>query len=136
MKDILNARVKFREAFRPFAPSVLKEYAKDYFEIDCQESPYMLKVFPVRKDKRKLLPSITHVDGSARVQTVSKEDNEIYYQLIDCFRRRSGVPIILNTSFNIKGEAIVESPLDAIRCFLTTNIDILYIGNYEVIKKQ
>lgn len=136
MKDILNARVKFREAFRPFAPSVLKEYAKDYFEIDCQESPYMLKVFPVRKDKRKLLPSITHVDGSARVQTVSKEDNEIYYQLIDCFRRRSGVPVILNTSFNIKGEAIVESPLDAVHCFLTTNIDILYIGNYEVIKNN
>lgn len=135
MKDILNARVKFREEFRPFAPSVHVEAAKEYFDMDCEETAYMLKVYPVKEEMRKVLPSITHVDGSARIQTVSKKNNEIYYQLIESFKRRSGVPVILNTSFNVKGEPIVETPKDAVNCFLSTNLDLLYIGSYEVYKK-
>ena len=131
MKDILNARVKHREAFRPFAPSILKEYVSDYFELTC-ESPYMLLIAEVKKDKQKLVPSITHVDGTARVQTVTREDNGRFYDLIEAFHKITGVPVILNTSFNIAGEPIVETPADALKCFMSTEMDYLIIEEYFI----
>ena len=131
MKDILNAKVKHREAFRPFAPSILKEYASDYFDLTC-ESPYMLLIAKVKKDKQKVVPAITHVDGTARVQTVTKEDNGRYYDLIEEFYKISGVPVILNTSFNIAGEPIVETPADALKCFMSTEMDYLIIEDYLI----
>lgn len=134
MKDILNSRVKFRESFRPFAPSILNEYAKDYFKMNCDESLYMLKVFDVQPDKKDVIPSVVHVDGTARVQTVTKVSNSHYYNLISEFYKIAHVPVILNTSFNIKGEPIVETPEDAIKCFLSTNIDILYLDHFKVKK--
>ncbi len=134
MKDILNSRVKFRESFRPYAPSVLLEDAKDYFELDG-ESPFMLLVPPVRKDKRCLVPAITHVDGTARVQTVTREDNGIYYDLIEAFKKITGLPMLLNTSFNIRGMPIVEKPEDAIRCFLKTDLDALVMETIVVTKE-
>ena len=135
MKDIVNSRVKFREPFRPFAPSVLREHSKEWFEVDYP-APYMLFVFKVKEDKRKLVPAITHVDGTGRLQTVTKEFNPKYHKMIDSFRKITGVPMILNTSFNIKGEPIVESPTDAIRCFLGNGIDYLALGNYLVKKES
>lgn len=134
MKDHVNAQVKFREGFRPFAPSVIYEYQSEYFELE-QESPFMLIVAKVHPDKRSVIPAITHVDGSARLQSVTKE-NGAYYELINEFRKITGVPVVLNTSFNIKGEPIVESPEDAIKCFIGTKIDYLAIGPYLVKKKQ
>ncbi|MCX5812165.1 MAG: carbamoyl transferase [Proteobacteria bacterium] len=131
MKDILNARVKHREAFRPFAPSILKEYVSDYFELTC-ESPYMLLIAEVKEDKRKVVPSITHVDNTARVQTVTREDNGRFYDLIEEFRKITGVPVILNTSFNIAGEPIVETPADALKCFMSTEMDYLIIEDYFI----
>jgi carbamoyltransferase len=128
MKDIINHRVKHRESFRPFAPSVLREAANDYFE-GVKESPYMLSVYPVRPDQRSRVPAITHVDGTARVQTVSREENPIYYRLIEAFGRRTGVPMLLNTSFNVRGEPIVCTPEDAIACFQGTEIDHLVLGD-------
>jgi carbamoyltransferase len=133
MKDKINAEVKFREAYRPFAPSVIKDAAKDFFEIDV-EAPFMLKVCDVKPDKRDVIPAVTHVDGSARVQTVSRETHERYYDLIRKMGDKTGVPVVLNTSFNIQGEPLVESPKDAVRCFYSTGLDALVIGNY-VLKK-
>lgn len=130
-KDILNARVKFREPFRPFAPSVLKEKTSEYFDINV-ESPFMLLTADVKR--KDLIPAITHVDGSARLQTVDILENPRYYQIIKSFGERTGVDVVLNTSFNIAGEPIVESPEDAIRCFLGTNIDYLIMGNYLIEK--
>lgn len=134
MKYVLNAKVKFREFFRPFAPSILWEYQQNYFELDIK-NPYMLIVSEIKKDKRKIIPAVTHVDCSGRLQTVLKEENPIYYRLIDEFRKLTGVPVLLDTSFNIKGEPIVETPENAIQCFLRTQIDVLVIGNYLVRKK-
>jgi len=131
MKDILNAKVKHREGFRPFAPSVLLEKAFEYFDINC-ESPYMLLIADVKKDKQHLVPAITHVDGTARVQTVTKENNGRYYDLIKEFYTITGLPVILNTSYNIAGEPIVERPLDALRCFMTTEMDYLVIEDYLI----
>ena len=129
MQDILNAKVKHREGFRPFAPSVLAEKARDWF--DCPvESPFMLLVVPVLLAKRTAIPAVTHVDGTARMQTVRREDNLRYWQLIQAFEQRTGVPLLLNTSFNVMGEPIVCTPYDAIRCFGATDIDHLVIGNY------
>jgi carbamoyltransferase len=130
MKDILNERVKHREPFRPFAPSVLAEEANKYFELSFA-SPFMLLVAKV---KNNVAPATTHVDETARVQTVTREDNGIYYDLISEFYKMTGVPIILNTSFNDAGEPIVESPKDAIKCFLSTEMDYLFLGNYIVWK--
>jgi carbamoyltransferase len=135
MKEILNSRVKFREAFRPFAPSALEEYSKDYFDIKG-DSPYMLLIPKVLENKKKLLPSITHVDGTARLQTVNKSQNYKYYSLIEEFYKLSKVPIVLNTSFNIRGEPLVETPTDAINCFLTTDMDELFIGDYRVKRRN
>src|SRR5262249_6923391 len=126
MKELLNSRVKFREDFRPFAPAVLEEHSDEYFE-HPGTSPYMLFCPSVRPEKRNLIPAVTHVDGTARVQTVSKTLNPRFYGLIEAFRRLSGVPIVVNTSFNVRGEPIVCSPTDALRCFYATDIDFLVI---------
>jgi carbamoyltransferase len=133
MQDVLNRRVKFREDFRPFAPSVLAECANEYFDLPF-ESPYMLFVCPVREKYRSHLPAVTHVDGTARVQTVSTNDNPRFYRLLQEVQRQSGIPVIINTSFNIRGEPIVCTPQDAVRCFLKTDIDFLIIGDFLVTK--
>lgn len=152
MKDRINAKVKFRESFRPFAPAVKGERASEWFDIDAP-SPYMLLAAPV-KGKRSdstnsqgclaaaevvpstdsLLPSITHVDHSARVQTVHKETNPRFYGLLDAFEARTGCPVLLNTSFNVRGEPIVNTPLDAYRCFMRTQMDYLALGNFLLAK--
>ncbi len=129
MQDILNSRVKFREDFRPFAPAVLADKAEEYFHLPF-DSPYMLFVCPVRDEHKQALPSVTHTDGTARTQTVTAEDNPVFYDLLKQVEALSGVPIVINTSFNIRGEPIVCTPLDAVRCFLRTDIDCLVIGNY------
>ena len=133
MKEILNSRVKFREAFRPFTPSVLAECARDFFELEI-ESPFMLLAAYVKPGKGALVPAITHVDNTARVQTVTRDVNERYYDLISEFYRKTGIPMLLDTSFNVAGEPIVESPLDALNCFLSTDIDLLCIGNFVIRK--
>jgi carbamoyltransferase len=135
MKDIVNMRVKFREGFRPFAPSVLWEHQAEYFDLDIP-SPYMLMVSDIWPRMRNVIPAVTHVDGTGRLQTVMKELNPRYYQLIETFYRITGVPIVLNTSFNVKGEPIVETPGDAVRCFLGSNFDELYLGDYVLIKRD
>ncbi len=132
-KDVLNARVKHRESFRPFAPSVLEERTGEYFTMD-HASPYMILVYDVRPEKRSIVPAITHVDGTGRVQTVNRETNPLYWQLIKEFEEITGVGLILNTSFNVMGEPIVCRPEEAIECFLSTGIDRLIIGNYAVEK--
>ncbi|MCU7853091.1 MAG: carbamoyltransferase [Candidatus Thiodiazotropha sp. (ex Monitilora ramsayi)] len=133
MKDKINAEVKHREAYRPFAPSATVEAKDEFFDIEV-EAPFMLKVCDVKEDKKELIPAITHVDGSARLQTVKKETNQRYHQLITEFGKLSGIPVLLNTSFNIMGEPIVESPLHAIRCFFSTGLDVLVIDDF-IIKK-
>lgn len=133
MKDKINAEVKHREAYRPFAPSAIVEQQSRFFD-SIGESPFMLKVCPVRPKMRDKLPAITHVDGSARLQTVSKNINPLYHELISKFGEKTGVPVLLNTSFNIMGEPIVESPVNAIRCFFSTGLDALAIGSYLIRK--
>jgi carbamoyltransferase len=130
MKDILNARIKKREAFRPFAPSILEERVGDYFE-QTHPVPSMMMVYQVKEDKRATIPAVTHVDGSGRLQTVSNKANPRYHQLISDFEQLTGVPIVLNTSFN-EDEPIVCTPDDAINCFLRTKMDVLFLGNYMV----
>ena len=134
MKDILNERVKHREGFRPFAPSVLEESAGDWFEMKTKHSPFMNLVFPVRSEKKNQIPAVTHVDGTARVQTVSKVSNPIFWNLIHEFGKISGVPMLLNTSFN-ENEPIVCTPKDAINCFLKTKIDILMLGHVVIARR-
>lgn len=128
MPDKINMRVKFREPWRPFAPSVLAEKNGEWFE-PALESPYMLLSLGVREERRKTVPAITHVDGSSRVQTVTKDANPRYYRLIECFDRLTGVPMVLNTSLNIKGEPIARTPEDAIRCFAQSGLDVLVIDD-------
>jgi carbamoyltransferase len=127
MRDIINLRIKFREKFRPFAPSILEERVSDWFEID-EPAPYMEKVLPIRKEKQSLIPAVTHVDGSGRLQTVSARTNPLYHRLISHFESRTGVPIILNTSLN-ENEPVVRTPKEAIACFLRTDMDALVLGN-------
>jgi len=131
MKEILNRRVKFREGFRPFAPVIPLERVNEFFEMD-HSSPYMLMIAPVIESKRSVLPSITHVDGTARVQTVTDAENGRYYRLVKRFGEVTGVPVLVNTSFNIKGEPIVETPREAVECFLCNDIDYLVLGDYWV----
>ena len=126
MKDILNLKIKRRESFRPFAPSVLREAVPEWFERDG-DVPFMMQVFPIRAEKRPLIPAVTHVDGSGRLQTVSEADNGRYYRLIRAFEARTGVPMVLNTSFN-ENEPIVCSPDQALDCFLRTRMDVLVLG--------
>ena len=133
MKDHLNTRVKFREEFRPFAPSVLNEYRDEFFHIN-QDSPHMLMACKIKKDKRKIIPAIVHVDGTCRVQTVKKDINKKFYNLINEFYKITGVPVLLNTSFNVKGQPIVNTPLEAIETFKSTNIDVLAIGDFVLSK--
>jgi carbamoyltransferase len=153
MQSVMNLKIKFRESFRPFAPSILREKVGDYFEMDT-DSPYMLLVAPVKNEKRvapkesekdlwgidllkttrSQIPAVTHVDYSARVQTVRREVNERYYDLIKEFEKSSGCPVIVNTSFNVRGEPIVCTPEDAYRCFMRTHMDTLVLGNF-VLKK-
>jgi carbamoyltransferase len=132
MKDILNSRIKHREPFRPFAPSILEERVGDYFE-HTHPSPFMLMTYRVRESKREVIPAPTHVDGTGRLQTVSRDQNPRYWQLIAEFEKLTGVPVLLNTSFN-ENEPVVCSPEEAIECFLRTKMDNLAIGNYLVEK--
>jgi carbamoyltransferase len=127
MRDIINLRIKYREKFRPFAPSILSEEAANWFELD-EKAPYMEKVLPIRQEKHPVIPAVTHVDGSGRLQTVEKERNPRYHALISEFFRRTGVPIILNTSLN-ENEPVVRTPQQAIACMLRTDMDILVLGN-------
>ncbi len=133
-KDVVNMKIKFRESFRPFAPSVLAERASDWFELD-QPSPYMLLVAPVREDHRTI-PSVTHIDGSARIQTVTRDQNAIYYDLIKRFEARTGCPVIINTSFNVRGEPIVMTPHDAYMCFMRTNMEYLVMDHFLLDKRE
>src|SRR4030095_3474299 len=128
MRDTLNMKIKFREGFRPFAPSVLADYAAEWFELDC-ESPYMLLVAQVREGKRTI-PSVTHVDNSARLQTVTRAEAPLYYDLIRELESLTGVPIIINTPFTARGEPIVCTPSDAYLCFMRTNMDHLAVGSF------
>jgi carbamoyltransferase len=153
MQAAMNTKIKFREGFRPFAPSVLHERAGDYFELDC-ESPYMLIVAPVKEERRipltpeqhglwgidKLnvprsdIPAVTHIDYSARIQTVTAETSPRYHALIKAFEHKTGCPVVINTSFNVRGEPIVCSPADAYQCFMRTNIDALVLGPFVLDK--
>jgi len=155
MQETMNLKIKFRESFRPFAPTVIKERASDYFEID-RESPYMLLVAPVKKEIRREtsdeqrnlfgleklhvvrsnIPAVTHVDYSARLQTVNKNDNPLYHQMISKFDEKYDCPVIINTSFNVRGEPIVCTPEDAYLCFMRTNMDYLIMGNFLIEKKE
>jgi carbamoyltransferase len=151
----MNLKIKFRESFRPFAPTVLREKVSEWFEID-RESPYMLLVADVRKEKRREMtaeerelwgidklnvvrsdiPAVTHVDYSARIQTIDKGDHPLYYDLIERFYERTGCPVIVNTSFNVRGEPIVCTPEDAYKCFMRTNMDYLVLGKFILDKTQ
>ncbi|TYA71857.1 carbamoyltransferase family protein [Seonamhaeicola marinus] len=133
MKDKINSEVKFREAYRPFAPSAIEEAKNDFFDLEV-EAPFMLKVCNVLEEKQSIIPAVTHVDGSARLQTVKKELHPRYYDLIKKLGDKTGVPVVLNTSFNIQGEPVVESPQDAVRCFFSTGLDSLVIGNFLISK--
>jgi carbamoyltransferase len=134
MKELLNLKIKRREGFRPFAPSVLKEHVTEWFEEDG-DVPFMMQVFPVKSNKRPLIPAVTHIDGSGRLQTVYKETNPRFWLLIDSFRRMTGVPMVLNTSFN-ENEPIVCRPDEALDCFLRTRMDFLFLGNWVVQRAQ
>ena len=155
MQSVMNLKIKYRESFRPFAPSVLEEEVSSHFEME-NKSPYMLLVAPVKKEicyemnaqqenlfgieklniPRSSIPAITHVDYSARVQTVSKNSNARYYNLINAFKKRTGCPILINTSFNVRGEPIVCSPQDAYRCFMRTEMDVLVLENQILYKQE
>lgn len=134
MKDYLNARVKHREGFRPFAPAVLETHASEWFDLD-DRSAFMLRVVPVRDRVRHLIPAVVHVDGSCRVQTVGPTDNPGFYRLLCAFESLTNVPVLLNTSFNIAGRPIVETPKDALECFALTEIDVLALGPALVTKR-
>lgn len=132
MKDVLNARIKHREWFRPFAPSIMAEYQHEYFEHD-HPSPFMLHVYKIRPEKRQVLCAVNHVDDTGRLQTVTREENPLYYDLISAFHRKTGIPVVLNTSFN-ENEPIVCTPEEAIDCFQRTRMDVLAIGPFLVVK--
>jgi len=154
MQKNLNLKIKFRESFRPFAPAILEEEVKNWFKLDCK-SPYMLMVSDVLDDKRiepslaeekfsgieklkvkrSIIPAITHVDFSARIQTVSKKTNLRYWTLINEFKKITNVAVLVNTSFNVRGEPMVNSPEDAFKCFMNTEMDFLVINNYLYSKK-
>jgi carbamoyltransferase len=155
MQSVMNLKIKYRESFRPFAPAVLREHVADWFELDG-DSPYMLLVADVKPDRRlpvadsaaalwgieklqvprSTVPAITHVDYSARIQTVRRDTSPLYYDIIDAFNRRTGCPVIINTSFNVRGEPIVCTPQDAYRCFMRSDMDVLVIENFVLEKTQ
>jgi carbamoyltransferase len=140
MKDIVNVKIKFREPFRPFAPSILVDRAGEYFDLEEPEKHYparfMLYVTDVLEDKRAVLPAITHVDGTGRLQTVRQDTNPKYYNLIKTFGDATGVPVLLNTSFNLKGEPVVNTPAEAFNSFNASGMDLLVLGNYLVFKDK
>jgi carbamoyltransferase len=130
--SIINTKIKFREKFRPFAPAVLEEAVHDYF-VGAVSDPFMIQVYPVRPDKRAVIPAVTHVDGSGRLQTVNHQTNLRYWKLLKAFAELTGVPVLLNTSFN-ENEPIVHRPAEALDCFLRTRMDVLVLGDYVVQK--
>ena len=130
MKEILNLKIKRRESFRPFAPSILREHVADWFETD-DDVPFMMQVYQIREERRATIPAVTHVDGSGRLQTVQQHTNPRYYRLIEAFRRLTGVPMLLNTSFN-ENEPVVCKPEEALACFLRTKMDVLVLGNFVI----
>ncbi len=134
MKEIVNTKIKFREPFRPFAPSVLEDRTGEYFDLDEPERHYparfMLLVVPVREEKQSTLPAITHVDGSGRLQTVVASESPLYYRLIETFGKATGTPVVLNTSFNLRGEPIVNTPANALNTYMTSEMDALVVGNF------
>lgn len=134
MKSRVNARVKYREEFRPFAPATTTEAAANYFETDGQDFPYMCFTVPAAPGAEDIVPSVIHVDGTCRLQTVRSSDNELYYQVIKRYGEMTGIPVIMNTSFNLKGQPIVETPRDALMTFFGCGIDALVIGNFVVVK--
>jgi carbamoyltransferase len=155
MQKTLNLKVKYRESFRPFAPAVLREHVADWFELEG-DSPYMLLVAGVRQERRRLMnedeqklwgidklnvarsdiPAVTHVDYSARIQTVHENTNPLFHRLLEAFHARTSCPVLVNTSFNVRGEPIVCTPEDAFRCFMGTEIEALAIGNCFVRKQD
>jgi carbamoyltransferase len=134
MREIINTKIKFRERFRPFAPSILEEALDDYF-VGAVPDPFMIQVYPVRPDKRPVIPAVTHVDGSGRLQTVSQKTNPLYWQLLKAFEKETGVPVLLNTSFN-ESEPIVHRPSEALDCFLRTKMDVLVLGPVMIEKRR
>jgi carbamoyltransferase len=134
MKDVLNARIKHREWFRPFAPSVAAEHQHEYFEHD-HPSPFMLHVYKIRAEKRQQLCAVNHVDDTGRLQTVAREENPLYYDLLKAVQRQTGIPVVLNTSFN-ENEPIVCAPEEAINCFSRTRMDALAIGPFVALKSE
>ena len=140
MKEVVNTKIKFREPYRPFAPVVLAEKASDYFELGELEhehlTKFMLGVFPVRREKRKVIPAVTHVDGSGRLQIITEAQNARYYNLIKRFGDKTGVYVLMNTSFNLKGEPIVNSPQDAFSTFVKSGLDILALEKFIVLKED
>jgi len=132
MRDIINAKIKFREKFRPFAPSILEEALDAYF-VGAVPDPFMIQVYPIRPEKRTVIPAVTHVDGSGRLQTVGQHTNPRYWRLIRAFEKLTGVPVLLNTSFN-ENEPIVHRPEEALDCFLRTRMDVLVMGHLVVEK--
>ena len=140
IKDIVNVKIKFREPFRPFAPSILAERTEEYFVLPEADKHYparfMLYVVDVREDKREVIPAITHVDGTGRLQTVRRETNPMYYRLIETFGQATGVPVVLNTSFNLKGEPIVNTPQEAYNTFMKSGMDVLVLGQHMIEKSE
>ena len=134
MKDILNSRIKYREPFRPFCPSILAERVGDYFETDYP-SPFMVMAYKIKPEQREKIPAVTHGDGTGRLQTVERDVNERYWNLIHKFEEATGVPVLLNTSFN-ENEPIVQTPAQAIDCFLRTQMDVLSIGSFLLSKDE
>lgn len=133
MKEVLNLKIKRRESFRPFAPSVLKEHVAEWFEEDA-DVPFMMQVYQIREEKRELIPAVTHIDGSGRLQTVYKKTNPQYWHLISAFREMTGVPMVLNTSFN-ENEPVVCRPEEALDCFLRTRMDVLVLGRTVLLRR-
>ena len=133
MREIINTKIKFRERFRPFAPSILEEAVTDYF-VGAVPDPFMIQVYPIRAEKQSVIPAVTHVDGSGRLQTVSRRTNPLYWRLISTFAELTGVPVLLNTSFN-ENEPIVHRPSEALDCFLRTKMDALVLGRYVLMKR-
>ena len=134
MREIVNTKIKFREKFRPFAPSILEEALDDYF-VNAVADPFMIQVYPVRAEKRSIIPAVTHVDGSGRLQTVSRVGNPLYWGLLKAFEKLTGVPVLLNTSFN-ENEPIVHLPREALDCFTRTDMDVLVLGNHVLEKES
>ncbi len=133
MKNILNLKIKRRESFRPFAPSILREVVGEWFETDY-DVPFMLQVYQIREEKRATIPAVTHVNGSGRLQSVTREQNPRYYALIEAFAVATGVPIVLNTSFN-ENEPVVNTPAQALDCFLRTKMDLLVMGDLMIARR-